>query len=378
MTIATENLNVTAQLALPSPTEVKRHPPASDAVLAFVADSRRRVRDILGRRDHRLLVVVGPCSIHDPDAARDYARRLKSLADETADSLYVVMRAYFEKPRTTLGWKGLINDPNLNDSFDVEHGIRLARDLLLDIAALGLPLATEALDPITPQYLQDLITWSAIGARTTESQTHRELASGLSSPVGFKNATDGSFTAAINALKFVANPHRFLGIDPDGRVAVIHTSGNPNVHIVLRGGHRGPNYQADAIADCEAALTKGGLTSTIMVDCSHANSNKDHQRQGLVADAVAEQIIAGNRSIVGMMMESNISAGNQPLTSRDKLAYGVSITDACVGWDDTEKILRQLAAKLRAPLLERPPKTGQGPRASNSLPKAASRSLAAG
>lgn len=350
MAVATENLNVTAQRALPSPAAVKRELPAAEEVLEFVADSRRRVMDILARRDHRLLVVVGPCSIHDPIAARDYAERLKVLADETADTLYVVMRTYFEKPRTTIGWKGLINDPCLDDTFDIERGIRLARQLLLDLAAMGLPLATEALDPITPQYLQDLITWSAIGARTTESQTHREMASGLSSVVGFKNGTDGSLDVAVNALKSVAKAHRFLGIDADGQVAVIHTRGNANAHVVLRGGQQGPNYDAAAVARCQRALRQAGLMCNVVVDCSHANANKDHRRQALVAEAVAEQVVAGNSGIVGLMMESNLHAGNQPLKARRDLAYGVSITDACVGWEETEAILRGLAGKLHRAL----------------------------
>ena len=261
------------------------------------------------------------------------------------------MRAYFEKPRTTLGWKGLINDPYLDDTYHVEDGICLARRLLLDIAGRGLPIATEALDPMTPQYLQDLITWSAIGARTTESQTHREMASGLSSVVGLKNATDGSIDAAVNALKAVSKPHRFLGIDAHGRVALIHTRGNPGAHIVLRGGDRGPNYDARAIERCETKLLTAKLPVNIMVDCSHANSDRNHERQGVVVDAVAQQLVAGNRSIVGIMMESNIEAGNQPIGGN--LAYGVSITDACVGWKDTEAILRKLAATVRDSLIDR-------------------------
>lgn len=353
MAIATENLNVTAQETLPTPADVKRDLPAPAATLARVVESRRRVTDILERRDHRLLVVVGPCSIHDPDAALDYARRLRRLADETVDSLYLVMRSYFEKPRTTVGWKGLINDPHLNDTFDIQCGIRLARRLLLDISATGLALATEALDPITPQYLQDLITWSAIGARTTESQIHRQMASGLSSVVGFKNGTDGSLDTAVHALKSACRPHRFLGVNSGGQVAVIHTRGNPNAHIVLRGGNRGPNYQAKDVAVCEAALQAAGLAQNIMIDCSHANANKDHRRQADVADAVAEQLVAGNHSIVGIMLESNIGAGKQPLAAPQDLAYGVSITDACIDWKDTEALLRGLADKLRQPLVDR-------------------------
>ena len=352
MTTQTENINVAALKPFPTPREVKQRQPALPTARYTVVEARRQVRDILERRDHRLLVVIGPCSIHDPEAAFDYAERLTALARRTQDTLFVVMRAYFEKPRTTVGWKGLINDPDIDDTFRVDRGIRAARQVLLDIAALGLPLATEALDPITPQYLQDLITWSAIGARTTESQTHRELASGLSSTVGFKNGTDGSLAVAVNALKSAASPHRFLGIDADGRVAVVQTRGNAAAHIVLRGGENGPNYDAVAVARCEQALADAGLGQAIMVDCSHANSNKDHERQRVVADAVADQVVAGNRSIIGLMVESNIGAGNQSPTA-DELTYGVSITDACVGWDDTENMLLTLADRLRQPLLSR-------------------------
>ena len=349
-----ENLNVLAQELLPTPLAVKDNIVASDAVAGAVASSRRHVRDILERRDHRLLVVVGPCSIHDVDGALDYASRLKVLADETSEVLYIVMRAYFEKPRTTVGWKGLINDPDLDDTFHIEDGISIARKLLLDIAQMGLPLSTEALDPITPQYLHDLITWSAIGARTTESQTHREMASGLSSAVGFKNGTDGNLEVAINALQSVTAPHRFLGITQSGQVAIIHTRGNDMAHIVLRGGNSGPNYDAASVAECEAVLAASGLASNIMVDCSHANSNKDHTRQVVVARDVAAQIRGGNDSIIGMMLESNIEEGNQKLTrDLDALDYGVSITDACIGWDETETLLRSLADDLREPLLNR-------------------------
>lgn len=351
MTIETEDLRIAAQRTLPTPSEVKRRHPASDELRRGVVDARRRIKDILERRDHRLLVVVGPCSIHDPHAALDYAERLSRLAAETRDTLYIVMRVYFEKPRTTIGWKGLINDPYLDDTGHVEDGICLARRILVDISARGLPIATEALDPMTPQYLQDLIAWSAIGARTAQSQPHREMASGLSSVVGLKNATDGSIDAAVNALNAVSKPHRFLGIDALGRVALIETRGNPNSHIVLRGGDPGPNYDAWAIERCETRLFAANLPVNIMVDCSHANSNKDHERQGVVVDAVAGQIVGGNRSIVGIMIESNIEAGNQPI-GRD-LAYGVSITDACVGWSDTEAMLRALATRLREPLMDR-------------------------
>jgi 3-deoxy-7-phosphoheptulonate synthase len=271
-----------------------------------------------------------------------------------SESLFLVMRAYFEKPRTTVGWKGLINDPHLDDTFRVAEGLRLARRFLLDVAALGLPLSTEALDPITPQYLQDLISWSAIGARTTESQTHREMASGLSSAVGFKNGTDGSFDVAINALQSVSRPHRFLGISPTGQVAVLTTRGNGNAHIVLRGGTGGPNYDADSIARCEQAHQQHGLKANIMVDCSHANSSKDHERQPLVAGDVAEQIRAGNRSLMGLMIESHLHAGNQPISAdREAMRYGVSVTDACIGWETTRELLLELNGKLAAPLAAR-------------------------
>ena len=351
MTIETENLRIAAQRTLPTPREVKSRHPASDALLRGVVEARRRIEDILERRDHRLLVVVGPCSIHDSRAALDYADRLSRLARETRDTLYIVMRAYFEKPRTSTGWKGLINDPYLDDTGHVEDGICLARRILVDIAARGMPIATEALDPMTPQYLQDLIAWSAIGARTAESQPHREMASGLSSVVGLKNATDGSIDVAVNALKAVSGAHRFLGIDALVRVALIQTLGNPNAHIVLRGGDRGPNYDVRAIERCESKLLAANLPVNIMVDCSHDNSNKDHERQGVVVDAVANQVVDGNRSIVGIMVESNIEAGNQPIGQ--DLTYGVSITDACVGWNDTEVMLRQLATTLHDPLVER-------------------------
>ena len=347
----TENLNVLANEVLPTPYSVKEALPVPDALAERVAAARHVVRNILERRDHRLLVVAGPCSIHDVDAALEYARRLDALAQRTADSLFVVMRAYFEKPRTTVGWKGLINDPYLDDSFHIEDGIHIARRLLIDVGEIGLPISTEALDPIAPQYLHDLIAWSAIGARTTESQTHREMASGLSSAVGFKNGTDGGLEVAINALRSVTKPHRFLGINQSGQVAVIHTRGNELAHIVLRGGHSGPNYDTTAIAECEASLQAAGLAPNIMVDCSHANSEKDHRRQPAVAREVASQIADGNGSIIGMMIESNLFEGNQQLS--DALDYGVSITDACIGWEDTEALLLELAERLAEPLLAR-------------------------
>jgi 3-deoxy-7-phosphoheptulonate synthase len=349
-----ENLNVVAQELLVTPEQLKVDLPVSDRIRAFVRHAREQVRNVLDGADHRVLVVVGPCSIHDVAAAEDYARRLKTLADELAPTLLIVMRAYFEKPRTTIGWKGLVNDPHLDDSFHIEEGIRIARGLLLRIADLGLPLSTEALDPIAPQYLQDLIAWSAIGARTTESQTHREMASGLSSTVGFKNGTDGSLEVAINALQSVSKPHRFLGINQAGQVSIIHTRGNPAAHIVLRGGHIGPNYDRASVARCEQALATAGLRQNIMIDCSHANSAKDPARQVTVARDVAAQIRSGNRSIMGLMIESNINGGSQKLTTDlSKLAYGVSVTDPCISWNTTEELLRELAADLRDVLPQR-------------------------
>jgi 3-deoxy-7-phosphoheptulonate synthase len=306
------------------------------------------------------MVVVGPCSIHDPVAALDYAQRLKRLADDVSDTLYLVMRVYFEKPRTTTGWKGLINDPHMNDSFDIEEGLQHARKVLLDINELGLAAGTEALDPISPQYLSDLITWSAIGARTTESQTHREMASGLSTPVGFKNGTDGGLQVAINALLSVSSAHSFLGINNDGQVAVIRTKGNRYGHIVLRGGAKGPNYDSVTIALVEKELAKNRLPANIVVDCSHANSNKDPSLQPLVMHDVAHQIMEGNQSIVGVMLESNINAGNQPIPADlSQLKYGVSVTDACIDWATTEKMLRDARAKLKDVLPGRVPRSAE-------------------
>lgn len=351
MSDLTYNVNVAAQDVLPTPHEVKQRLPMSSQAEQAVLESRRTVQRILDRQDHRLLVVVGPCSIHDVQAAREYATRLKHLAEELSDTLYIVMRVYFEKPRTTTGWKGLINDPRLDDSFHIEEGIQLARELLLELTEMGLPTGTEALDPISPQYLSDLISWSAIGARTTESQTHREMASGLSSPVGFKNGTDGSLQVAINALQSTAQPHNFLGINQFGQVAVIRTRGNPYGHVVLRGGNGKPNYDSVAVTLCEQALEKAGLPANIMVDCSHANSNKDPALQPLVMMDCVHQIIEGNRSIVGVMLESHLGWGNQSIPQNlAELQYGVSVTDACIDWDTTAKTLREARDKLRQAL----------------------------
>ena len=342
-----ENLNIEDQEILVTPEQLKASLPVTAEIQDTVNQYRETVANIVDRKDRRLLVVVGPCSIHDTGAALDYAKRLKALSLELSGELFIVMRAYFEKPRSTVGWKGLINDPHLDDSFKVAEGLSIARKLLLDLTEIGFPLATEALDPITPQYVQDLISWSAIGARTTESQTHREMASGLSCAVGFKNGTDGSLDVAVNALQSVASPHRFLGISPSGQVSVIHTKGNPHGHVVLRGGSDGPNYSPEHIAQCESALEKIGGTASIMVDCSHANSNKDHRQQATVLQSVADQIALGNESITGVMIESNIGPGNQSIKNPGGLEYGVSITDACIDWDETEVLLKDLSAKLK-------------------------------
>lgn len=352
--VQVDDLNVVSQELLISPSALKRELPLSDKARTVVTQGRATVRNILDRQDHRIFVVIGPCSIHDVEAAKDYARRLKVLADDVSDTIYIVMRVYFEKPRTTVGWKGLINDPYLNDSFKIQEGLHIGRQLLLDISELGLPTATEALDPISPQYLHDLISWSAIGARTTESQTHREMASGLSSAVGFKNGTDGGLTVAINALQSVSKPHRFLGINTEGQVAIIHTKGNTYGHVVLRGGNGKPNYDSVSVALCEQDLAKARLMPNIMVDCSHANSNKNHELQTLVMENVASQIVEGNQSIVGLMVESNIGAGSQsiPADLRD-LKYGVSVTDACVDWETTEKAVRKMRDTIKESLLKR-------------------------
>lgn len=342
------DLNIENYQVVMTPAQLKAELPLPETARQFVAQGRETVRNILDRTDPRLIVVVGPCSIHDPNIALEYGRRLKVLAEQVSESLYIVMRAYFEKPRTTVGWKGLINDPYLNGSFEIETGLRQARKLLITLTEMGLPLATEALDPISPQYLQDTITWTAIGARTTESQTHREMSSGLSSPVGFKNGTDGSLDVAINAMKSVTHGHAFLGINPDGQVAITRTKGNAYGHVVLRGGGGKPNYNAASIALCEEALAKAGLSRNIMVDCSHANSNKDHRLQVQVLDDLTQQITAGNSSICGVMVESNLHEGNQAIPEDlSNLQYGVSVTDACIDWETTETALTQMATALK-------------------------------
>ena len=343
---AFENLNVLSQHTLLSPSQLHDAVPASARATQTVSAARAAVAGILGGHDPRLLVVVGPCSIHDIAAATDYAQRLHALAAELQDQLFIVMRVYFEKPRTTVGWKGLINDPHMDDSFCIEEGLHIARQLLADLNDMGLPCGTEALDPITPQYLGDLIAWSAIGARTTESQTHRELASGLSSPVGFKNGTDGSLEVALNAMLSAAQPHAFLGINGEGQVALTQTRGNAYGHLILRGGAQ-PNYDSVAVAQAEAELAAARLPANIVVDCSHANSRKNHALQSLVLKDVVGQIIDGCRAIKGVMIESNLLEGNQKLGHPKALKYGVSITDACLGWEATAAGLREAAQRLR-------------------------------
>ncbi|QEA40130.1 3-deoxy-7-phosphoheptulonate synthase [Pistricoccus aurantiacus] len=348
------NLNVLAQDVLITPEALKQAVPLTEAAERTVIEGRQTVQHILDGSDPRLLVVVGPCSIHDVEAALDYARRLRKLADEVKDSLYIVMRVYFEKPRTTVGWKGLINDPHLNGSFEIEEGLHKARRLLVELAEMGLPLATEALDPISPQYLQDCISWSAIGARTTESQTHREMASGLSCPVGFKNGTDGSLEVAINALQSVAHSHNFLGIDSAGQVAIIRTRGNAYGHVVLRGGNGKPNYDSVSVALAEKELKKGGIKPNIMIDCSHANSNKDPALQPLVLENVTHQILDGNRSIIGLMVESNLGWGSQKIPDDlSQLTYGVSVTDACIDWETTVETFMSMNERLKPVLAAR-------------------------
>ena len=342
------NARVVSQSPLLSPAELHDALPHTKHSLAAVLSGRAQLEDILEGKDSRKFVVVGPCSIHDPIAAVAYAKRLKRLADEVSDVLLVVMRVYFEKPRTTVGWKGLINDPDRDDSCDMVKGLHLARSLMRDINELGLPIGTEALDPLMPQYLGDMVSWNAIGARTTESQTHREMASGLSSPVGLKNGTDGSLSVAINAMQAAGAPHAFLGVDADGRASLTRTTGNPHSHLILRGGTV-PNYEAPSVALTEKLLRQANLPTNIVVDCSHGNSSKDYKRQVAVAENVVAQMTAGSACLVGLMLESNIVAGTQKIqVDLSKLTYGQSVTDACIGWDETEALLRAMADALRS------------------------------
>jgi 3-deoxy-7-phosphoheptulonate synthase len=349
-----DNLNVAGMEDMPTPEKVKQQVPLSAKAAETVASGRHAVCDILARKDRRLFVVVGPCSIHDPNAALDYAGRLARLAERVRETLFIVMRVYFEKPRTVAGWKGFINDPHMDDSFRIDEGMVRARKLLAQFAELGLPAGSEALDPLSPQYLGDLISWYAIGARTTESQTHREMASGLSAPVGFKNGTDGSLEVAVNAIRSAAQPHSFLGINPHGRPAIVRTTGNAWGHLVLRGGGGRPNYDTVSVRLAEVALAKAKLPPNIVVDCSHANALKDHTLQPLVFHDCVHQVEEGNRSIVGMMLESNLHAGNQPIPDDlSRLQFGVSVTDPCIDWPTTEEVLLRAQDELAAVLPKR-------------------------
>jgi 3-deoxy-7-phosphoheptulonate synthase len=337
------DIHVNSEVVMMTPQALRNELPLSEQGRVFVKDSREIISNIIHKKDHRLLVITGPCSIHDVEAAKEYALKLKKLHDQYQDSQYIVMRVYFEKPRTTVGWKGLINDPHMDGSFDVEAGLRKARELLIFIAELGLPMATEALDPISPQYLAELFSWSAIGARTTESQTHREMASGLSMPVGFKNGTNGSLGVAINALQSAASSHRFMGINRDGQVSLIQTSGNPDGHVILRGGNK-PNYDAENVAICEQELAVQDLEPSLVIDCSHSNSSKDYRRQPIVANDIFKQIADGNKSIIGLMLESHLNEGNQSADlPKEQLAYGVSVTDACINFDNTVSLVAAAA-----------------------------------
>jgi 3-deoxy-7-phosphoheptulonate synthase len=349
-----ENVNVLGFDPMPSPEEIHARLPLTAFATRTVMQGREALRNILDRKDKRLFVVVGPCSIHDPVAGLDYARRLQALAEDVSDTLLVVMRVYFEKPRTTTGWKGFINDPDMDDSFHVNKGMEMARSFLRDVAEIGLPAGTEALDPISPQFLGDLIAWTAIGARTAESQTHREISSGLSTPVGFKNGTNGDVSIAVNAILSASRPHSFLGINGQGHTAIVRTRGNRYGHLVLRGGDGRPNYDTVSVQMAEQALIKAKLPPNIVIDCSHANSYKKPELQPLVMADVVNQVRFGNRSLVGVMIESNLVAGNQPIPADlTQLKYGCSVTDACIDWESTEKMLHDAAQHLRDVLPKR-------------------------
>ncbi|MEP2775535.1 MAG: 3-deoxy-7-phosphoheptulonate synthase [Luteolibacter sp.] len=344
----TDDLRISGIKPLISPAVLAYYLPVDNQAATVVHTARAEAEAILHGKDDRLLVIIGPCSIHDPEAAIQYAEKLKLEAARHKKDLCIVMRVYFEKPRTTVGWKGLINDPGLNGSFDINHGLRVARKLLLDLAQMGMPTGTEFLDTISPQYIADLITWGAIGARTTESQIHRELASGLSMPIGFKNGTGGSVQIALDAIQSASNPHHFLGVTSQGLSAIVSTTGNSSCHLILRGGKSGPNYHAESIATVESLLTGQGLRHSLMVDCSHANSNKDFRNQAIVAKDIAGQIAAGSQTITSVMIESNLVEGNQkPDSDLNKLTYGQSVTDACMGWETTMETLEVLAEGIR-------------------------------
>ncbi|HEX5056078.1 MAG TPA: 3-deoxy-7-phosphoheptulonate synthase AroG [Gammaproteobacteria bacterium] len=346
MKYQTDNLRIDDIREVSIPAEVRSEYPITEASAQTVHDARQAIHNILSRQDDRLLVVIGPCSIHDPKAAIEYAQRLLKMRQRLQEDLSIVMRVYFEKPRTTVGWKGLINDPNLDDSYEINKGLRLARKLLLDLSEMGLPAATEFLDLITPQYFSDLIAWGAIGARTTESQAHRELASGMSCPIGFKNGTDGTVQIAVDAIGAAIRPHSFLGVTQNGRSAIVRTKGNQDAHVILRGGKQ-PNYDAASVDDASAMLEKAKLPARIMIDTSHANSRKIYERQIDVAKDIASQVAAGDQRIFGVMVESHLVAGRQDVAPGKPLTYGQSITDACIGWSDTEPLLENLAEAVR-------------------------------
>ena len=341
------DVNIASTEALISPVGLVEELPLTPDVEAVVLEGRRQIQAVLRGDDSRFLVITGPCSVHDEEAGLEYAQRLKALQDEYSDRMLIVMRVYFEKPRTTVGWKGMIYDPYLNDTFDIGEGLRRARRLLLKIGEMGIYTATEFLDPIVPQYLAGLVSWAAIGARTTESQTHRQMASGLSMPVGFKNGTDGDAQIAVDAMLSAQSEHAFLGIDHFGQTCIVHTNGNPYGHLVLRGGKSGPNFGSESIAAAQELLSKADVPSRLLVDCSHGNSNKDHTRQNIALNSIIEQRIAGNDDIIGCMLESNLNAGSQSLSGTlAELEYGVSVTDACIGWEETEELLREAYDKL--------------------------------
>ncbi len=335
--IRTENLRIAGMDPLVSPRVLMQEFPLSDSAGKTVQEGRATVEDIIAGRDDRMLAVVGPCSIHDMQAGEEYARRLAAIREKVAEKIFIVMRVYFEKPRTKLGWRGLVIDPHLNGSYDIQEGLRSARSFLLMVNELGLPAGSEVLDPIVPQYIADLLSWASIGARTTESQTHREMASGLSMPVGFKNGTDGNVENAINAMASCNAPHSFIGIDDSGQTCVVRTTGNSASHVILRGGRPGPNYHEEHIEDARTLLLAAGLSDAIVVDCSHSNSRKDHRRQAMVVESVVRQRVVGNTSIRGFMLESNINEGRQDVS--DSMKYGVSITDSCIDLDTTEDLL---------------------------------------
>jgi len=341
-----DNINIAGQKLLSSPAEIIKENPASQQVTEFIAKSRQEVIDILERRDNRKIMIVGPCSIHNEQEALEFAANIKSIQDKVSDKILLVMRVYFEKPRTTVGWKGLIYDPDLNDSYNFDKGLRLARKILLDVAEMGVPAATELLDPIITQYIADLVSWGAIGARTTESQTHRQMVSGVSMPIGFKNATNGNLTVAVDAIKSASHPHSFLGVLQDGRTGIFQTNGNPHCHVVLRGGSDGPNFGSEYTAFTREVMKKAGLTPNIIVDCSHANSGKDPMKQPNVMHDLLKQIGEGNNDIVGFMLESNLFSGNQKVVEGQPLKPGISITDGCLGWEETANLINEMYQSL--------------------------------